>query len=77
MSTIERLTIIALRRREALLSSISTPHPETANWADGRLGDWVADLPDEERLVDLDGGIAVRWVEGQGWLQESTFDPAT
>ncbi len=54
------------RRREALLTSLRSPHPETADLADTGLGDWTADLPDEEGLIDPAGGTAVRWVEGQG-----------
>jgi hypothetical protein len=57
------------RRREALLDSLRQPHPETASVDDTSLADWTADLPDEA-LVDLAGGTAVRWVEGQGWLKE-------
>lgn len=59
------------RRREALLSSVSNPHPETADLADSGLGDWTAELPDDEGLVDPTGGMAVRWVEAQGWVEES------
>jgi hypothetical protein len=59
------------RRREALLSSVRNPHPETADPVDARLGEWTADLPDDEGLVDATGGTAVRWVEGQGWVKES------
>ena len=62
---------LARRRREALLSSVRAPHPETLDLADAGLGDWTADLPDDEALVDLGGGTAVRWVEGQGWQKES------
>lgn len=59
------------RRRDALLSSVLSPHPETADLADGAgLGDWAADMPPDEGLVDLAGGTPVRWVEGQGWLKE-------
>jgi len=58
------------RRRDSLLSSVSNPHPETADVAETSLGDWTADLPDEEGLVDVAGGTAVRWVEGQGWVKE-------
>ena len=47
------------------------PHPETADLVDTGLGDWAADLPDDEGLVDVAGGTAVRWVEGQGWVKES------
>ena len=62
---------LARRRREALLSSVRSPHPETADVADTGLGDWTSDLPDDEGLVDVAGGTAVRWVEGQGWVRES------
>lgn len=62
---------LARRRREALLSSVRSPHPETANLADTGLGDWTSDLSDDEGLVDVAGGTAVCWVEGQGWVKES------
>lgn len=62
---------LARRRREALLSSVRSPHPETVDLADTALGDWTGDLPDDDGLVDATGGTAVRWVEGQGWLKES------
>lgn len=61
---------LARRRREALLASVGSPHPETAELADTGLGNWTSDLPDEEGLVDLAGGTAVRWVDGQGWVRE-------
>ena len=62
---------LARRRREELLRSVRNPHAETVDLADTRLGDWTADLPDDEGLVDVAGGTAVRWVEGHGWTQES------
>jgi hypothetical protein len=62
---------LARRRRQALLSSLRSPHPETADLADTGLGNWTSDLPDDEGLVDVAGGTAVRWVEGQGWVPES------
>src|SRR5262245_50753346 len=61
---------LARRRREALLSSVENPHPETADLADTSLGDWTADLPDDEGLVDVTVGTAVRWLEGHGWVKE-------
>ena len=61
---------LARRRREELLSSVRNPHPETLDLAESGLGDWAADLPADEGLVDVAGGIAVRWVEGQGWVTE-------
>jgi hypothetical protein len=62
---------LARRHREGLLSSVRSPHPQTAALTDTGLGDWTADLPEDEGLVDVAGGIAVRWVEGQGWVRES------
>ena len=62
---------LARRRRETLLSSVKNPHPETGNLVESGLGDWTADLPDDEGLVDVAAGTAVRWVEGQGWVKES------
>lgn len=61
---------LARRRREQLLSSVQNPHPETADLADTGLGNWTGDLPDDEGLVDRQGGTAVRWVGGQGWVKE-------
>ena len=61
---------LARRRRDALLQSIHSPHPETTELADAGLGDWASDIPDDEGLVDLTGGTAVRWIEGQGWVKE-------
>lgn len=60
---------LARRRREALLQSISSPHPET-DLIDMGLANWTSDLPDDEGLVDPSGGTAVRWIEGQGWVRE-------
>lgn len=52
------------RRRGSLLSSVSNPQCpasiRTAGWKTG-----LRNLPDDEGLVDLAGGTAVRWVEGQ------------
>jgi hypothetical protein len=58
------------RRREALLKSVQNPHPETGDLAEAGLGHWTADMPDDG-LVDLQGGTAVRWLEGHGWVKES------
>lgn len=58
---------LARRRRDDLLRSVRKPHLETRDLVDTGLGNWTVDLPDEE-LVDVAGGTAVRWVEGQGWV---------
>ena len=60
------------RRREGLLRSLASPHPEAAELAETGLADWRASLPaDDESLVDESAGRPVRWVEGQGWVEES------
>ena len=62
---------LARRRRDALLQSLSSPHPETTELADISLADWTSDLPnDDEGLVDPRGGTAVRWIEDRGWVKE-------
>jgi hypothetical protein len=61
---------LAQRRRDALLHSVQNPHPETTEFADDGLGDWVSDLQADEALVDASAGTAVRWIEGQGWIKE-------
>lgn len=58
------------RRHEALVESIRSPHPETTQFIDSGLTDWTAELPDDEGLLDTSAGVAVRWVEGQGWIKE-------
>jgi hypothetical protein len=60
------------RRREGLLRSLASPHPEAAELAETGLADWGASLPaEDEGLVDEAAGKAVRWVQGQGWMEES------
>ena len=60
------------RRREGLMRSLKSPHPEAAELAETGLADWAASLPtDDEGLVDISAGKPVRWVEGQGWVEES------
>ncbi len=59
------------RRREGLLRSLANPHPEAGELAETGLADWGASLPaDDGGLVDEAAGKPVRWVEGQGWLEE-------
>ena len=59
------------RRRDGLLRSLTSPHPEAAELAEAGLADWAAGLPGgDESLVDVSAGKPVRWVEGQGWTEE-------
>src|SRR5260221_5234934 len=61
---------LARRRREGLLQSLQSPHPEAAELAEMGLADSGASLPDDnEELVDMPAGKAVRSVEGQGWVE--------
>ena len=60
------------RRRDGLLRSLASPHAEAGELADAGLADWGASLPEgDEGLVDETAGKPVRWVEGQGWVEES------
>jgi hypothetical protein len=62
---------LALRRREGLLRSLRNPHAETAELSEMGLSEWDARLPiDTDGLVDMSAGKPVRWVEGQGWIEE-------
>jgi hypothetical protein len=59
------------RRRQGLLRSIASPHPESAELADAGLAAWGASLPaEDDGLVDEAAGKPVRWVEGQGWVED-------
>lgn len=59
------------RRREGLLHSLRSPHPEAAELAETGLADWCESLPEgDDDLVDVNAGKPVRWVEGQGWVEE-------
>lgn len=63
---------LARRRREGLRKSLQHPHPEAADLAAAGVADWAENLPAvEEGLVDWSAGKAVRWVEGEGWVEES------
>lgn len=60
-------------RRAELRRSLQNPHPESAKLAEQGLEEWTRGLPDEdtEALVDSSTGKPVRWVSGEGWMEES------
>ena len=60
------------RRREALRESLRSPHAETCEIAEEDLAAWAAALPpdDAAELVDTRAGKAVRWVPGEGWVED-------
>lgn len=56
-----------LRRRDELLHSLQTPHPESRRMDDAGLSDGDAQLPDTgEGLLDQAAGKAVRRARGRG-----------
>jgi hypothetical protein len=60
------------RRRAELHRSLENPHSETALIAEEGLEEWARRLPEEdgEALVDRAAGKTVRWVPGEGWLEQ-------
>jgi hypothetical protein len=59
------------RRRKELLRSLKTPHPEATELAEVGLAAWGTSLPaGDESLVDASAGKPVRWIEGQGWVED-------
>ena len=60
------------RRRVELSRSLQNPHPETAELEEQGLEEWSRGLPQEdaEALVDSSAGKPVRWVPGEGWVEE-------
>jgi hypothetical protein len=60
------------RRRAELRRSLRNPHPESADLAEAGIEEWTRGLPEEdaEALVDSTAGKAVRWVPGEGWVEE-------
>jgi Arc/MetJ-type ribon-helix-helix transcriptional regulator len=60
------------RRRAELRRSLQNPHPETADLAEQGLEEWSRGLPveDTEALVDSRAGKQIRWVPGEGWVQD-------
>jgi Arc/MetJ-type ribon-helix-helix transcriptional regulator len=60
------------RSRAELHRSLQNPHPESAELAEQGFEEWTRGLPEEdtEPLVDSSAGKAVRWVPGEGWVEE-------
>ena len=60
------------RRRDELRRSLQNPHPESADLAEQGLEEWSRGLPveDAEALVDSNLGTAVRWIPGEGWVED-------
>jgi hypothetical protein len=63
---------LSRRRRVELRRSLDNPHPESAELAEEGLLEWARDLPEEDAaaLVDASAGRPVRWVPGEGWIED-------
>ena len=79
MSNVERVTVTLpndlvrdIDRRQDLLGSLRNAHPETTQLAEQSLDEWTSLLPEEdtEALVDRRAGQAIRWIPGQGWVED-------
>ena len=80
MAGFERVTVVAeavrreldRRRHDELRRSLQNPHSETTEFAKEGLEEWSRGLPEEDvgTLVDSGAGKAVRWVPGEGWVEE-------
>jgi len=60
------------RRRAELRRSLENPHHDTAELIEQGFEEWSRDLPEEdaEALVISGAGKAVRWVPGEGWVED-------
>ena len=61
------------RLREELRCSLNRPHAESETLAVAGEREWMANLPDGDEdlnLNDPETGQAVRWIPGQGWVEE-------
>ena len=59
------------RRRDELRRSLRKPHGESQALSEAGEREWLAGLPDGDAdLVDLAQGQAVRWIPGQGWVEQ-------
>ena len=60
------------RRREELHRSLESPHAESIELADQGLEEWFRTLPEEDvdPLLKRGTGKAVRWVPGEGWVED-------
>ena len=58
------------RRRQELLASVESPHPQSEDVAEtglGEWGDWGAD--DDVDLLEAGAGRKVRWSPERGWTE--------
>lgn len=65
---------IERRRRDALRTSLTSPHAETKDIVEEDFETWAGRLPDDEasELIDPGSGTPVRWIPGQGWMESES-----
>ena len=57
------------RRKEELRRSLRTPHQDDSDIAEAGFVEWAEGLPvGDEDLIDINAGVNVKWVPGQGWV---------
>lgn len=58
------------RRRQALLESLASPHPDSLETAAIGLEGWGERLAaGDGALLDPGAGVALHWVPGEGWQE--------
>ena len=58
------------RRRQELLASVESPHPQSGEVAEVGLSEWADwGTAEDEELLDTRAGSSVRWSPGQGWAK--------
>jgi hypothetical protein len=60
------------RRRAELRRSLENPHTEGAELERQGLAEWSRGLPEEDAaaLFDSSAGMTVRWLPGEGWVED-------
>ena len=58
------------RRRQELLASVESPHPQSEEIAEAGIGEWGGWGADEDdELLDAAAGRTVSWSPGRGWAE--------
>ena len=58
------------RRRQELLASVKSPHPQSEEVAEAGIGEWGDwGTAGDEELLDTAAGRSVRWSPGRGWAE--------
>lgn len=59
------------RRRQELLTSVESPHPQSEEVAEAGLGEWGGwGAAGDEELLDAGAGRDVSWSPSRGWAED-------